>query len=89
MYDAPVALLEIFIHEGCASEHSARRVAIEIQQEFPAWTISLQQLGNDRAVSLGVIAAPTFVLDGRIVAVGLPRTEWLVRTLREWIDHAP
>jgi predicted DsbA family dithiol-disulfide isomerase len=49
----------------------------------------LQQLGNDRAVSLGVIAAPTFVLDGRIVAVGLPRTEWLVRTLREWIDHAP
>ena len=89
MYDARMALLEIFTHEGCASEQSARRVANEIQQEFPAWKISVQQLGNARAESLGVIAAPTFVLDGRIVAVGIPRTEWLVRTLREWIERVP
>lgn len=84
-----MALLEIFIHEGCATEQSARDVALQIRREFPAWTVSVKQLGSTRAEFLGVIAAPTFVLDGRIVAVGLPRTEWLVRTLREWIDHAP
>jgi len=89
MYDVTVAFLEIFIHAGCASEHSARRVADEVQQEFPAWTISMQQLGNARAESLGVIAAPTFVLNGRIVAVGIPRKEWLVKTLREWVDRVP
>lgn len=89
MYDACMAVLEIFIHQGCASEQSTRRVANEIQREFPAWKISLQQLGETRAESLGVIAAPTFVLDGRIVAVGITRTEWLVRTLREWIERIP
>jgi predicted DsbA family dithiol-disulfide isomerase len=81
--------LEIFIHQGCTSEHSARRVADEIQREFPAWEISMRQLGETRAESLGIIAAPTFVLDGRIVAVGIPHTEWLLRTLREWIERVP
>lgn len=89
MYDASMAQLEIFIHQGCTSEHSARLVANEIQREFPAWKISMQQLGDARAESLGVIAAPTFVLNGRIVAVGIPRTEWLLRTLREWIERVP
>ena len=79
-----MAQLEIFIHQGCASEQSARLVANEIQREFPAWEISMRQLGETRAESLGIIAAPTFVLDGRIVAVGVPRTEWLLKTLREW-----
>lgn len=83
-----VALLEIFIHEGCASERAAQRVATEIQREFPTWTITVQQLGNARADALGVIAAPTFVLDGRIVAVGIPRTEWLLKTLYEWYQRA-
>lgn len=79
-----MALLEVFVHGGCASEESARHAAEAIRREFPAWDISIRQLGDCRAESLGVIAAPTFALDGRIVAVGVPRTEWLLRTLREW-----
>lgn len=83
-----MALLEIFIHQGCASEQSARRVADEIRQEFPDWKISVKELGSARAEFLGIFAAPTFALDGRVVAVGIPRTEWLVRTLHEWHQQA-
>lgn len=48
----------------------------------------MQELGDARAESLGVIAAPTFVLNGRIVAVGIPHITWLMKALREQIRHS-
>jgi hypothetical protein len=38
---------------------------------------------RDRAEHLGLVVLPAFVLNGKVLAVGVPRKEWLFRQLRE------
>lgn len=80
--------LEIFVHDGCISEQPALALAQEIQREFPALHVQIWQEadGRDRAQALGILAVPAFVLDGQVLAVGVPGKEWLVRKL---LDREP
>ena len=78
-----MAALEIFIHRGCVSEQPTVALANEIRKEFPTWRVQVVE-NQMRAKALGIIAVPAFVLDGEVVAVGVPRKEWLVRELRDW-----
>ncbi len=79
-----MARLDILVHGGCLSEHSARRLAEEIRHELPHWNITVRTaVAGDPALS-GVIVFPAFLLDGRVLATGVPRKDWLVDRLRAW-----
>ena len=79
-------LLEVFVHPGCLSERSAMVLARELQAVWSALDVKIWSLpeASERAQALGVIVAPAFVLDGTIIAVGVPRKEWLVAKLQEF-----
>jgi predicted DsbA family dithiol-disulfide isomerase len=77
-----MAVLEVFVHAGCLSERLALALVQEIQQEFSGLKAEVHQAAEERAQILGIIVAPAFVLDGQILAVGVPSREWLARRLR-------
>jgi hypothetical protein len=79
-------LLEIFLHPGCLSENAALALARELQSVRPSLEVSIQSLpeANERARARGVIVAPAFILNGTIIAVGVPRKDWLVAKLQEF-----
>jgi len=79
-------LLEVFVHPGCISEKSALTLARELQAIWSALDVKIWSLpeASERAQALGVIVAPAFVLNGKIIAVGVPRKAWLVAKLQEF-----
>jgi len=79
-------LLELFLHPGCISEKSALALARELQSVWPALEVRIRSLpeASERAQALGVIVTPAFVLDGTIIAVGVPRKGWLAAKLQEF-----
>lgn len=81
-----MALLEIFLHPGCLSENAALTLAREIQSVWGTLEVKIWSLpeASERARTLGVIVAPAFVLNGTIIAVGVPRKTWLVAKLQEF-----
>ncbi len=80
-----MALLEVFLHPDCLSETSARALACELQSLCRNLTIQIRTLleSKERADALGIIVTPAFVFNGRLIAVGVPRKEWLMRRLSE------
>jgi len=79
-----MARLDILVHRGCLSEQSARTLAREIQHELPDWHIDVRPAEREDADSSGILVFPAFLLDGRILATGIPRKDWLLEKLREW-----
>lgn len=79
-----MAHLDILVHRGCLSEQSARTLAREIQYELPNWRIDVRPAEKQDSDSLGILAFPVILLDGRILATGIPRKDWLLAKLREW-----
>lgn len=79
-----MAHLDILVHRGCLSEQSARTLAREIQYELPNWRIDVRPAEKQDSDSLGILAFPAILLDGRILATGIPRKDWLLAKLREW-----
>jgi len=79
-------LLEVFVHPGCMSEKSALALARELQAVCPALELKIWSFpeASQRAQALGVIVSPAFVLNGTIIAVGVPRKGWLVAKLQEF-----
>ena len=76
--------LDILVHGGCLSEHSARSLAEEIRHELPNWDITVKTAVPGDPDLSGVIVFPAFLLDGRVLATGVPRKDWLVERLRAW-----
>ncbi len=78
-------LLEVFVHTGCLSEDPALVLAREIQAEFPAVQVLVCPVSEnyDRMHDLGIFAVPAFVLDGTVMATGVPKKESLAAKLRE------
>lgn len=79
-----MARLDILVHRGCLSEKSARTLAQEIQHELPHWCINVRPAEKQDSDLLGILAFPSFLLNGRILATGIPRKDWLLEKLREW-----
>lgn len=78
-------ILEVFLHPGCLSETSAQALVSELQPLRRDLTIHIRSLleSKDRADALGIIITPAFVFNGKLIAVGFPRKEWLMRRLYE------
>ncbi|MEW6247939.1 MAG: hypothetical protein AB1555_14670 [Nitrospirota bacterium] len=79
-----MARLEVFVHKGCLSEQRARGLARAIHEALPAWEICVRHVSDTEADAAAVIALPAFVVDGQVVATGIPQKDWLVAKLREW-----
>ncbi len=79
-----MACLDILVHRGCISEASARTLAQEIKHELPDWQIDVRPAEKQDTDALGILAFPAFLLDGRVLATGIPRKDWLLARLREW-----
>ncbi len=81
-----MALLEVFVHRGCPSEARARSVAQEIGTAYSQLQIHVCQAHTypQRISELGLLILPSFVLNGRLLAVGVPRTIWLMAELQKY-----
>jgi len=84
-----MAVLEVFVHASCLSEQPALALVRELEKEFPKWRIRVCRIGHHQAHALALSVLPAFVVDGTVVAVGVPRKEWLVRRLRQWNRGGP
>lgn len=68
--------LEIYVVDDCWSCAESRRIAAEARARFAEVEVSLYDLNRDPRPST-VFAAPTYVLDGRVISLGNPRREEL------------
>lgn len=78
-----MAQLEILVHRGCLSQLTVSGLAREIKADLPVWNIVVRQVAEEESRSLGIIVLPAFMLEGKIIATGVPKKDWLVARLRE------
>ncbi len=75
-----MARLDVFVHKGCLSEQRARGLAHAIHEALPAWEVCVRHVAGSSAI----IALPAFVVNGEVLATGIPRKDWLIAKLQEW-----
>ena len=73
--------LEIVVAADCSTCAEARSIAADVQARFPTVQVELIELNGQRPVPCRVIATPTYLLDGRIISLGNPRREALMRAV--------
>lgn len=61
---------------------SIRKLAEEIQEELPDWKIEVQP-AEEHTDCDAILAFPAFLVDGQVLATGLPRKDWLLERLKE------
>ncbi len=77
--------LEVFVEAGCESCDRALALADEIAKQFPSLPVSVIDISETaNALPDAVFAVPTYVLNGRVVALGNPSID----DLADLIDHA-
>jgi hypothetical protein len=77
------ALLQIVVSNDCPTCEESRIVALEMGERFPALQVDLIDLDGGHPVPDGVVATPTYLLDGTVVSLDNPRPEDLIRTITE------
>lgn len=75
-----MAKLEIYVTDNCWSCEESRRLAAEVKARLRNVEVELVDLDSNRRPS-NVFAAPTYVLDGKVVFLGNPRWEELQQKL--------
>ena len=74
--------LAIYVSDDCWSCAESRRIAAEVADEFPEVDVLLIDMESG-PLPAAVFAAPTYLLDGRVLFLGNPRREELWQQLRE------
>jgi len=72
--------LEIYVTDNCWSCEESRRLAAEVKASVRDVDVELVDLNSGRRPSY-VFAAPTYVLDGKVIFLGNPRWEELRQKL--------
>jgi glutaredoxin len=74
--------LEVFLAPHCATCHEALRLVERVRHDFPAVEVRIHDLeAAPEARPPEVFAVPTYVLDGRVFAIGNPDVETLAAAL--------
>jgi hypothetical protein len=77
--------MEFFTHSGCFSREGGLKLIEIVLKDFPS--ISFKEVDmvreEEKALSLGVRISPTLMLDGKIIAVGIPAEKKLRILLKE------
>jgi len=79
--------LEIFVVPGCPSCAEARRIGRRIAQ-LPDVDVRVVEIESGAAPPEGVVAVPTYVLDGRVISLGNPEPRVLVARLARLVFSA-
>ena len=64
--------LAIYVTDECWTCDESRRIAAEARQKFPDVDVALVDM-NEGPVPQQVFAAPTYLLDGKVIFLGNPR----------------
>lgn len=78
---ASVHRLEVVVAGDCPGCAEALRLASEMQEQFPGLEVHVIQVDGEQPIPRGVIATPTYLLDSKIISIGNPYRETLVRKL--------
>lgn len=75
--------LEIYLADHCENCQEALRLA-ELAATVPGVELRVVDLDDSTAeVPRAVVAAPTYILDGRVISLGNPYPDELLRLLRQ------
>ena len=79
--------LELFVSDHCLSLQQAMRLYDALRTQFPGVEFEVVDFlaHKDRAELLGIFIVPTFVMDGRILATGVPAQEKIIKEIRSCI----
>ncbi|MDP9383582.1 MAG: hypothetical protein M3Q29_26260 [Chloroflexota bacterium] len=58
-------------------------IALEMGEMFPLLQVDLIDLDAGHPIPDGVVATPTYLLDGKVISLGNPRREDLIETVME------
>jgi hypothetical protein len=73
--------LEIVVAPWCPTCAWARALAEEVRAGFPDLEVTVVELDGRQAPPPGVVATPTYLLDGVVISLGNPRRQDLARLL--------
>jgi hypothetical protein len=73
--------LDVVVTPSCPGGDEARRTAGDVAARFPGLSVRVIELGDGAGVPEVVVATPTYLLDGRVVALGNPGVEQLERAI--------
>ncbi len=74
--------LQIFVTDDCWSCEESRQIAAETEARFQNVEVTLVDL-NSKERPASVFAAPTYLLNGRVISLGNPRREALWQQLAQ------
>jgi hypothetical protein len=78
--------LQIYTSDDCWSCEESLRIAAEARARFDHVKVELLDLMNDQRPEV-VFAAPTYVLDGKVISLGNPSRERLWRQLEQETEN--
>jgi hypothetical protein len=79
--------LRVYLSQHCFGCAEALRLAAAVARYYPAVAVQVVDLDAEPAARpTDLVAVPTYVLDGRIVALGNPRQQDLFRHLERRLD---
>lgn len=81
-YAGGMVTLQVYIAEDCWSCQETRRIVADMQRQFPEVVFELCDTTHTPLPEL-VFATPTYVLNGRIIALGNPTRELLRQKLMD------
>lgn len=73
--------LKVVVASRCWACREARETARQIQERFPAVTVELIELDGRHPAPVDVVATPSYVLDGAVIALGTLDREVLEREI--------
>ncbi len=78
-------VLKVFVIEHCPGCVEARNIATRVEQDYPSLRVEIIDI-NDAQVTIpdAVFATPTFMLNNRVVSLGNPDPNDIVR----WVEEA-
>lgn len=86
-HSKPMTSLTVYVTPRCFGCAAARRLGAAASSRFPSLSVRIVDLEQEpQARPESLVAVPTYVLDGRIAAIGNPRREELFRLLEHALD---
>ena len=75
--------LQVVVSRDCLTCEESCSIALQMRERFPFLEVELIDLDAGHPVPDGVVATPTYLLDGTVVSLGNPRPEDLIRKIKE------
>ena len=78
--------LQVYVKQDCWTCSESRRIVAEIAPQFPQISVELVDMETPNRPQ-NVFAAPTYVLDGRIISLGNPYRHELRREIKDALSR--